>query len=511
MEESQEILLNSLQKSGVSIPPDVSSIPNLTPPLLFSICAQALNRIHPQTKIPYSTSLPDSVADQFKMCSEIASDVKDLGFIGDMNFHKFLYPSEEDLYKLIRFLVERLPEVSDGKSKVLEDGGSRKEAKADTSKCYYVEDQSDKIDTDDSVFTHQKVEGKLADLNIIAEEEKSSDSISGRFSDFCLVRQSLSEAAMVDKLANAPKDQSEVSGNESDALQGNNRHEVGSSIQKTCEDQEIRPLEEVTTKASELEHLQVELERLKAVTKIVFDDNRSIEFHLQQLEEQKNSRNMNLLAMKSQWDAERELLENKRRSLQESLCASNPKAQEKLQKLREFELEKELIESEIKRREEENSNLATDLKKQPKQLSRRSYINRVKEITKNSRKQDADIDRILKETRELQLESNNIQERLHRTYAVVDELVLREAKKDGIGKQAHKLLTSIHENFGEISNKILSTNRLRRETAEYEKKIAASATRSLNFDKLQADLDAIRRENSYLEQHLCHNKAIDQV
>lgn len=88
MEESQEILLNSLQKSGVSIPPDVSSIPNLTPPLLFSICAQALNRIHPQTKIPYSTSLPDSVADQFKMCSEIASDVKDLGFIGDMNFHK---------------------------------------------------------------------------------------------------------------------------------------------------------------------------------------------------------------------------------------------------------------------------------------------------------------------------------------------------------------------------------------------------------------------------------------
>lgn len=67
------------------------------------------------------------------------------------------------------------------------------------------------------------------------------------------------------------------------------------------QDQEIRPLEEVTTKASELEHLQVELERLKAVTKIVFDDNRSIEFHLQQLEEQKNSRNMNLLAMKSQW------------------------------------------------------------------------------------------------------------------------------------------------------------------------------------------------------------------
>ncbi|XP_038903178.1 coiled-coil domain-containing protein 22 isoform X2 [Benincasa hispida] len=506
MEESQEILLNSLQKSGVSIPPDISSIRNLTPPLLFSICAQVLNRIHLQTKIPFSISLPDSVADQFKICSEIASAIKDLGFIGDMSFHKFLYPSEEDLYKLIRFLVERLPEASDGKSKVLEDGDGRKETKADTSKCYYVEDPSDKVNTDDSVFTHQKVENKRADLNIISEETKSSNSIVGRFSDLCLVQQSLGEAAMADNLVNAPKDQSEVSGNESVALQGNNRHEVGSYTEKTCEDQEIRPLEEVTSKASELEHLQVELERLKAVTRIVFDENQSIEFHLQQLEEQINSRNLNLRAMKSQWDAERELLENKRQSLQDSLCASNPKAQEKLQKLREFESEKKLIESEIRRREEENSNLATDIKKQPKQLPRRSYINRVKEITKNSRKQDADIDRILKETRELQLESNNIQERLHRTYAVVDELVFREAKKDGIGKQAHKLLTSIHENFGEISNKILSTDRLRRETAEYEKKIAASASRSLNFTKLQADLDAIRRENSYLEQHLCYKK-----
>lgn len=148
---------------------------------------------------------------------------------------QFLYPSEEDLYKLIRFLVERLPEASDGKSKVLEDGDGRKETKADTSKCYYVENQSNKIDTDDSVSTHQKVENKLADLNIVAEETKSPDSIVDRFSDFHLDRKSSGEAAMVDNLVNASKDQSEVSGNESVELQGNNRHEVGTYIQKTFE------------------------------------------------------------------------------------------------------------------------------------------------------------------------------------------------------------------------------------------------------------------------------------
>ena len=76
-------------------------------------------------------------------------------------------------------------------------------------------------------------------------------------------------------------------------------------------------------------------------------------------------------------------------------------------------------------REEEHSKLSADLEIQPKLAPRRSYIQRITEITKNSRKQDADIERILKETRELQLESNSIQERLHRTYAVVDETVFR--------------------------------------------------------------------------------------
>lgn len=76
-------------------------------------------------------------------------------------------------------------------------------------------------------------------------------------------------------------------------------------------------------------------------------------------------------------------------------------------------------------RDEEHSKLSAELERQHKMAARSSYIQRIKEITKNSRKQDADIERILKETRELQLESNSIQERLHRTYAVVDEIVFR--------------------------------------------------------------------------------------
>ncbi|KAK3021536.1 hypothetical protein RJ639_046484 [Escallonia herrerae] len=203
-------------------------------------------------------------------------------------------------------------------------------------------------------------------------------------------------------------------------------------------------------------------------------------------------------------EALRKPLEDKKRSLEEVLRATKPQAQIKLQKLKEIEREIQSILTESDRREEELSQLSTELEKQPKLPSRSSYIERIKEITKNSRKQDVDIERIVKETRELQLESNSIQERLHRTYAVVDETVFREGKKDPVGRKAHKLLTSIHESFAQMSEQILATDRARRELADHEAKLAAMASRKVNVDKLQADLDAIRKDNDLLQQRL-HN------
>ncbi|KAJ4725326.1 coiled-coil domain-containing protein 22-like [Melia azedarach] len=264
---------------------------------------------------------------------------------------------------------------------------------------------------------------------------------------------------------------------------------------------EQEPREAMTARISEAHDVEEEFELLKAAAEMAFDSSHPTEFHLKQLDDQVEARKSNLVELESQWDAFRNSLEEKRRSLEETLYANEPEAREKLQKLREVKLERKSVLSEIRKREDEHSKLSLDLEKLPKVASRRSYIERVKEITKNSRKLDADIERILKETRELQLESNSIQERLHRTYAVVDEMIFREAKKDQVGRQAYRLLTSIHESFEQVSEKILATDRVRREIAQYEKKLAAISGQSLNVDKLQADLDAIIKENEFIEQH----------
>ncbi|GKC31179.1 coiled-coil domain-containing protein 22 isoform X2 [Tanacetum coccineum] len=97
-------------------------------------------------------------------------------------------------------------------------------------------------------------------------------------------------------------------------------------------------------------------------------------------------------------------LEDKKHKLKEAMCAKQPDSENEL------------------------SILSKEVAKLPKLATIRAYIERIKEITKNSRKQDIHIERILKKTREL---SNMIQERLHRTYVVVlSNLALLLSYKD---------------------------------------------------------------------------------
>ncbi|CAJ2640106.1 unnamed protein product [Trifolium pratense] len=276
--------------------------------------------------------------------------------------------------------------------------------------------------------------------------------------------------------------------------------DISQSRNKRYQIQEKELVDEVTVRTSEVEHLERELELMKAAAEMVLNNEQSVDFYLDQLTEQVHAKRNYLSTLDSEWDAVRKPLEERKRTLEESLYSNSPDAQAMLQKLREVQEEEKFISSEIRKREEEHSKLLADLEKQQKVASRKSYTHRIEEITKNSRKQDADIERILKETREVQLESNSIQERLHRTYAVADEIVFREAKKDPTGQQVYKLLVNIHKGFEQISEKILAADRIRREVSEYEMKLAAtpSTSRSLDVNKLQSDLDAITiREDEY--------------
>ncbi|XP_030441906.1 uncharacterized protein LOC115664084 isoform X2 [Syzygium oleosum] len=471
-------LLSSLRSFGVSIPDGVDAIGDLQPEGLASISARCLNLVLRDPAL-FPSSPPESAADKVRICGEMASAVENLGFVGDIGFHKFLYPSEEDMYELIRFLVGRLSElvvVGEANDARYVDSEDKKEGWFRDA----ARDRIGKVYNERGGLNWWRVEDMLRELRLNAEGPKSS--------------------CATDSAADA----------NDRVLEGNATARENQSSETRCSIEEVQLREkelmvEGKDGSSEVTDLEDELELLKAAAEMALDENHPTDFFLEKLNGQIDARKRNLLELELQWNASKLILEEKKTSLEESLYATEPEFQEKFQKLKKVELEVDSISSEMRKREEECSELSAGLEKRPEQESRTSHIQRIKEITKNSRKQHADVERILKETRELQLESNSIQERLHRTYAVLDETVFREAKKDQVGRQAYRLLTSIHESFEQIFEKILSADRVQREIAENEKKLAAMASRSLNIERLQADLDAIIKENEHLEQCLEKN------
>ncbi|KAI7755624.1 hypothetical protein M8C21_007160 [Ambrosia artemisiifolia] len=495
-EESQDILLTSLSKLGVPIPPEASSIKHLSPEALISICAHSLHIISNNSE-SFPITLPDSMADRFTLCTDLASSVKDLGYIGDMSFHKFLYPSEEDMYKLIRFLVGRLSESSrTAVSPETEDYSASATITVDSL------EKSINDANDEGRDLHTKVEGLKLRTDDVASHsiQYAEDGVTDNGS-----RRGSSETNNV-RLTGTETSRGLTDDTREDGQQKLEQPTISiqdkSSQAKIPINEENVFLDEMKPKSLMLQQLEEQHDLLKAAMEMACDEKTPLESYITQLNKQIDAKRQNIAEVEAKWKEIIKPLQEKKRNLEEALCAKQPESQGKHQQWKKLEQDLESTLSETNRRETEVSNLSAEIERLPKLATRRSYIERIKEITKNSRKQDIDIERILKDTRDLQLESNMIQERLHRTYAVVDETLLREAKKDQVGEQAHILLTTIHESFQEISEKILAADRTRREETDLESKLASIAIRSLNMDKLQADLDAIRKENEYLESRL---------
>eukprot|EP00268_Persea_americana_P001214 TRINITY_DN10366_c0_g2_i7.p1 TRINITY_DN10366_c0_g2~~TRINITY_DN10366_c0_g2_i7.p1 ORF type:complete len:535 (+),score=132.85 TRINITY_DN10366_c0_g2_i7:267-1871(+) len=503
MDEAEAILLRSLENAGVSLAKGVLSIQDLTSDSLFSICSQSLSLIDSSSSFPTSLPASSSVADRFKICTDISSAIKTLGYAGDLSFHQFLYPSDEDSRKLVRFLVERLSHTSEGqltgvvtRERFLGNEAVRDKGKegADnlsvdqnnqtlTFRMESSRPRNEKTQSGENAapsITQQAkprlhIDPSMVEFNNIqtlkAGLPRSSDFLTEEVTEHQLLHAHLvprqtyglamaevsnSESSKSSQNVETRMDEdiNELS-EESDKLtketfvggksvvQRDGRYitelkqkleslrEQSAKIRLEIEDvkrQNKMQAEELTEKTLDVRSLEDEQVPLKEAVEKALDDENPGEFYLEEINNQVQARRNNLGEMESEWNSSvtgtfKQLLEKKKISLQRPFQEQESGGQERFLQLEKVELERKAIASEILKRGEEHSKLSAELENLPNIASRKSYIQRITEITKNSRKQDADIDRILQETRQLQIESNSIQDRLHRTYTVVDETI----------------------------------------------------------------------------------------
>uniref|UniRef100_A0A8C7QYM5 Coiled-coil domain-containing protein 22 n=1 Tax=Oncorhynchus mykiss TaxID=8022 RepID=A0A8C7QYM5_ONCMY len=142
----------------------------------------------------------------------------------------------------------------------------------------------------------------------------------------------------------------------------------------------------------------------------------------------------------------------------------------------------------------------TEFENLPKDISRSAYTARILEIVGNIRKQKEEITKILSDTKELQKEINSLTGKLDRTFAVTDELVFKDAKKDESVRKSYKYLAALHENCTQLIQTIEDTGTIMREIRDLEEQIETENGKKTvsNLEKILEDYKAIRQENSAL-------------
>nr|KAF6435153.1 coiled-coil domain containing 22 [Rousettus aegyptiacus] len=184
----------------------------------------------------------------------------------------------------------------------------------------------------------------------------------------------------------------------------------------------------------------------------------------------------------------------------------------KLQDCRKLESSRRLVEiqelhqnvraaaEEARRKEEIYKQLVSELETLPRDVSRLAYTQRILEIVGNIRKQKEEITKILSDTKELQKEINSLSGKLDRTFAVTDELVFKDAKKDDAVRKAYKYLAALHENCSQLIQTIEDTGTIMREVRDLEEQIETEMGKKTlsNLEKIREDYRALRQENAGL-------------
>ncbi|PWA28614.1 hypothetical protein CCH79_00020099, partial [Gambusia affinis] len=222
--------------------------------------------------------------------------------------------------------------------------------------------------------------------------------------------------------------------------------------------------------------------------------------NLQKLQSQVEASANRVVNLASQWEKHRAPLIEEHRRLKEICSTKDLESSTKLSEINSLHEKIRAATAEAKKKEESYKQLVTELESLPQDASRSAYTQRILEIVGNIKKQKEEITKILSDTKELQKEINSLTGKLDRTFAVTDELVFKDAKKDESVRKSYKYLAALHENCNQLIQTIEDTGTILREIRDLEEQIETENCNKTvtNLERIMDDYKAIRQENSAL-------------
>ncbi|XP_015274946.1 PREDICTED: coiled-coil domain-containing protein 22 [Gekko japonicus] len=207
-----------------------------------------------------------------------------------------------------------------------------------------------------------------------------------------------------------------------------------------------------------------------------------------------------IIQLAAQWEKHRVPLIQEFRELKALHDSKELESSRRLSEIRELHERIRSAADEAKRKDDLYKQLLLELESLPKDVSRSAYTQRILEIVSNIRKQKEEITKILSDTKELQKEINSLTGKLDRTFAVTDELVFKDAKRDEAVRKAYKYLAALHESCSQLIQTIEDTGTILREIRDLEEQIESETSKKTlsNLERILSDYRALKQENAAL-------------
>ncbi|XP_061469968.1 coiled-coil domain-containing protein 22 [Rhineura floridana] len=201
-----------------------------------------------------------------------------------------------------------------------------------------------------------------------------------------------------------------------------------------------------------------------------------------------------------QWEKHRVPLIQEFRQLKALHDSKELESSRRLSEIRDLHERIRSAADEAKHKDDLYKQLLVELESLPKDVSRSAYTQRILEIVSNIRKQKEEITKILSDTKVLQKEINGLTGKLDRTFAVTDELVFKDAKRDESVRKAYKYLAALHENCSQLIQTIEDTGTILREIRDLEEQIESETSKKTlsNLERILNDYRAMKQENAAL-------------
>uniref|UniRef100_A0A671LHL1 Coiled-coil domain-containing protein 22 n=1 Tax=Sinocyclocheilus anshuiensis TaxID=1608454 RepID=A0A671LHL1_9TELE len=553
MEEVDRILIHSLRQAGTDIDEDVQSVKQFTSELIVEAVVKCLRVIDPALGNGLSHSLPPGMSARFRLGMSLAQSCQDVGFKGEIGYQTFLYSNEPEIRSLFMFLVEKLPreraDASDqpaGKSALLQRAIAA-QIKAQLSVPWLPLSCSLPILRKTQVPQHAFIlksrvqeywrnyllpvtaqpsqhasvpasllENHISELSATQEWESEWNS-QGLLSRLTPEEYRSRKKARLQKRIEEQLRSFGGASTGGDVLTKGTRFTHTEKFTFTQEPEKAAQQMAAAASAlpsshqseedlkaqqeAELSALQQQLQQLSVQMEEVGGDIKQLTVSIQQSLIEASSKRVVHLA--SQWEKHRVPLIDEHRRLKELCSNRESESSRKLSEIKDLHDKIRQSAEEAKKKESLYKQLVRNLAEYEtlsKDVSRSTYTMRILEIVGNIKKQKEEITKILSDTKDLQKEINGLTGKLDRTFAVTDELVFKDAKKDESVRKSYKYLAALHENCTQLIQTIEDTGTIMREIRDLEEQIETENGKKTvsNLEKILEDYKAIRQENSAL-------------